>query len=120
MLRCSNRSFFSNMELEVWTYIPGIHVSDPDRFDRVVAATLTDLVSLLVANVSTAATKKYFATKEAKFTESQKLYALAQCTPDISSSDCKMCIHYAMEEQEVYCKGQQRTAGSIFLWVIIW
>lgn len=33
-----------------------------------------------------------FATKEADFTSSIKLYTLAECTPDLSTFDCNMCL----------------------------
>ncbi|KAK6932384.1 LOW QUALITY PROTEIN: Serine-threonine/tyrosine-protein kinase, catalytic domain [Dillenia turbinata] len=38
--------------------------------------------------------QKKFATKEAKFTENKTLYTLAQCTPDLSSDDCKKFLQF--------------------------
>ena len=66
--------------------------------------TMRDLISQ-VTNVGTGAKK--FATKEANFTGSQILYILEQCTPDISSSDCSMCIQEAIAVLPGYCRGME-------------
>ena len=63
-----------------------LNITEPDRFLQL---TLGDLVPV-AANASAGAKK--FATKETKFTELQTLYSLVQCTPDLSSSDCRRCL----------------------------
>ncbi|OIT35706.1 cysteine-rich receptor-like protein kinase 10 [Nicotiana attenuata] len=39
---------------------------------------------------------KKFATKEANFSSPEKLYTLAQCTPDLSDSSCDRCLSTAI------------------------
>uniref|UniRef100_A0A7N2LTJ9 Cysteine-rich receptor-like protein kinase 10 n=2 Tax=Quercus lobata TaxID=97700 RepID=A0A7N2LTJ9_QUELO len=87
MLRYSNRSFFSIMEDEpskiLWNFLD---ITEPDSLLQL---TLGDLVPV-AANASSGAKK--FATKETKFMESETLYNLVQCTPDLSSFDCRRCL----------------------------
>ncbi|TYH47733.1 hypothetical protein ES332_D10G018500v1 [Gossypium tomentosum] len=40
---------------------------------------------------------KKFATRETKLSSSRTLYTLAQCTPDLSGSDCSICLQGALE-----------------------
>ncbi|CAI9760054.1 unnamed protein product [Fraxinus pennsylvanica] len=47
---------------------------------------------------------KKFATKDADFTESVKLYTLAQCTPDLSSKDCDFCLQNANSRLPTCCE----------------
>ncbi|KAL5578997.1 hypothetical protein UlMin_011439 [Ulmus minor] len=51
--------------------------------------------------------EKKFATKEENFTEFQKLYCLAQCTPDLSSEDCSKCLYSAIGRLNVCCTSSQ-------------
>ncbi|KAM4101938.1 hypothetical protein ACB094_05G184100 [Castanea mollissima] len=95
MLRYSNRSFFSIMEDEpskiLWNLLD---ITEPNRFIQLAAKTLSDLVPLAAANASSGA--KRFGTKETKFTDSQTLYNLVQCLPDLSSFDCNRCLREAI------------------------
>lgn len=104
MLRYSDQSFFSKVQTKPVAYIPSRHnISDPDRFSRLLMATMGDL-ERQVANVIGA---KKFATKEANFTGTQILYTLGQCSPDISNSDCSMCIQEAIAVVPECCSGTQ-------------
>ncbi|XP_075666233.1 cysteine-rich receptor-like protein kinase 25 isoform X1 [Castanea sativa] len=95
MLRYSNRSFFSIMEDEpskiLWNLLD---ITEPNRFIELAVKTLSDLVPLAAANASSGA--KRFGTKETKFTDSQTLYNLVQCLPDLSSFDCNRCLREAI------------------------
>lgn len=46
----------------------------------------------VVARASSGDSGKKFATKEANFSTLQSVYSLAQCTPDLSASDCSYCL----------------------------
>ncbi|KAK4538942.1 hypothetical protein RGQ29_032143 [Quercus rubra] len=95
MLRYSNRSFFSIMEDEpskiLWNLLD---ITEPSRFIQLAAKTLSDLVPLAAANALSGA--KRFGTEETKFTDSQTLYNLVQCLPDLSSFDCNRCLREAI------------------------
>ncbi|KAL0012451.1 hypothetical protein SO802_007559 [Lithocarpus litseifolius] len=87
MLRYSNRSFFSIIEDEPSKILWNLSdITEPDSF---LLLTLGDLVPVAANALSGA---KKFATKETKFTESETLYNLVQCTPDLSSFDCRRCL----------------------------
>jgi hypothetical protein len=105
MLRYSNRSIFSTMEEEPSKFLWNVRdITEPDCFRKLMEATLNDSVPR-AANASSGAKK--FAVKEVSFTELQTLYSLVQCTSDISSSDCNMCLRGAMANLPMCCDGKQ-------------
>ncbi|XP_062161072.1 cysteine-rich receptor-like protein kinase 25 [Alnus glutinosa] len=88
MLRYSNRYIFSTMVPDPTAYSWSTeNVLGANRFDELVMATMNDLATG-ISNVGSGAKK--FGTKEAKFTMSQTLYTLVQCTPDLSGYDCNI------------------------------
>ncbi|XP_030968431.1 cysteine-rich receptor-like protein kinase 25 isoform X2 [Quercus lobata] len=94
VLRYSNRSFFSVMEDEPRTVLWNLlDITERDRFLQLLEKALSDLVPAAANALSGA---KKFATKETKFTESQTLYSLVECTPDLSSFDCNRCLQGAI------------------------
>ena len=106
MLRYSNRSFFSIMEDEpskiLWNLLD---ITEPDRFIQLAEKTLSDLVPGAAANASSGA--KRFGTKETKFTDSQTLYNLVQCLPDLSSFDCNRCLREAITNLSTAFRGKR-------------
>ncbi|KAK6932383.1 Gnk2-homologous domain [Dillenia turbinata] len=58
-----------------------------DKFIKLVGETMNR-----IKGEAARGTDKKFATKEAKFTDSDTLYTLAQCTPDLSTDDCNSCL----------------------------
>lgn len=114
MLRYSNRSFFSTMEEEPRYLLWNVrNITEQDRFQKLVEATLNDSVPQ-AANAPSGAKK--FAVKEVKFTELQTLYSLVQCTPDISSFDCNMCLRGAMTNLPMCCDVKQGSRGGRVLY----
>ena len=83
-------------------------MSEPDRFNQLVRATMNDLASQL-SNVRAGANK--FGTKETTFTALQTLYTLAQCTPDMTGADCNRCLEIAINTLPGCCGGKQM--GSV-------
>jgi hypothetical protein len=81
-----------------------VNISEPSRFDLLVRTTMNDLASR-VSNVGSGAKK--FGTKEANFTALQTLYSLAQCTAELSGSDCRSCLQIAIAYLPVCCGGKQ-------------
>jgi hypothetical protein len=114
MLRYSNRSFFSTMEEEPSYLLWNLrNITEQDRFNKLVEATLNDSVPQAANDPSGV---KKFATKEVSFTESNTLYSLVQCTPDISSSDCNMCLRGAMTNLPKCCDVKQVSRGGRVLY----
>ena len=105
MLRYSNRYIFSSMASDPADYNWGLlNVSEPDRFDQLVLATMNDLATKL-SKVNIGAKK--FGTREATFTAFETLYTLAQCTPDLSGADCYRCLKIAIASLPSCCSGKQ-------------
>ncbi|KAK9267219.1 hypothetical protein L1049_009639 [Liquidambar formosana] len=106
MLRYADRSMFSIMEES-----PQINrsnennVSDPDGFN----ATLMNLMDSLVMNVPSS---NMFATGTVKLPAGDTLYALVQCTPDISLPHCKECLSGSIQQIPICCGGKK---GGIVL-----
>lgn len=90
MLRYSNRSIFSLMEETPNARQRSINpVDDPNSFIPVVEDSMTRLVNRTAYNSSGA----MFATAETKYNGSESMiYSLAQCTPDLSKSECHQCL----------------------------
>ncbi|KAL3740574.1 hypothetical protein ACJRO7_021795 [Eucalyptus globulus] len=92
MLRYSNWSILSVMEQSPDRVLYDIgDVIEPTRFMQLLGETLRDIA----VRASAGASEKKVAAAEANFTSSQKLYALAQCTPDLTASDCVKCLQFA-------------------------
>ncbi|XP_021819763.1 cysteine-rich receptor-like protein kinase 10 isoform X3 [Prunus avium] len=97
MLRYSNESFFSTAaespRLFMWnTQNVSGYVTDQNRFNQLLATGVSEIADEASNN------DRKFATKEAKVSESTSLYMLAQCTQDLSSGDCNLCLLGAMTE----------------------
>ena len=77
------------------------NVSDAATFNYVTK----ELLSILAYKASV--DPKLYATGELKIGESEKVYGLTQCTRDLSSNDCKKCLHDTINELPNCCDGKQ-------------
>ncbi|OMO95259.1 Calcium-binding EF-hand [Corchorus capsularis] len=117
MLRYSNLNILSIMDTT-----PSVPVSNPndisssnlEQFNE----TIYKLMDTLLMNASSASPSK-FAAGDMNFTSSDKIYGLVQCTPDISESDCRICLRGAVGELSGCCgtkQGGRILRPSCFAW----
>lgn len=91
-LRYSDANFFG--KLNVADNIPLANkknISDPEKFESVVNETLRGLAKQAAYNLSA----KMYATGDVPF-EDKVVYALVQCTTDLSGDDCDQCLQKAI------------------------
>lgn len=103
MLQYSNTSFFETMRQSPLFYLWNRNnITDPrGTFNDLVGDTMREAVS------AASSESDRFATREANFSAFQSLYTLAQCTPDISSMDCGICLSSAVSQLPTCCAGKQ-------------
>ncbi|RXH85996.1 hypothetical protein DVH24_017049 [Malus domestica] len=105
MLRYGNVSFFRKMNESPSAYFQNPNnATEPNRFNQLVAETVTGLVPV-AANAQTGAKK--LAMKQENFDGVEQLYSLVQCTPDLSSTDCDQCLRGAIELIPECCDGRK-------------
>ncbi|GAB4831001.1 hypothetical protein Ancab_005012 [Ancistrocladus abbreviatus] len=106
MLRYTNRSIFG-----VYEDYPVYHTckgyDDPawDQFNQ----TLRELLSRLESQAASGDSHVKFATGEANVSSLEKVYALTQCTPDISQLDCLDCLGTSVNDNAC----GRRTGGFV-------
>ncbi|ONI16614.1 hypothetical protein PRUPE_3G110200 [Prunus persica] len=84
-------------------------VDDPMPFNAKVKELLSGLSTKASSN------PKFYATGELELSSSETLYALTQCTWDLSSSNCKKCLDNAISELPNCCdakRGGRVVGGS--------
>ncbi|WCJ29071.1 cysteine-rich RLK (RECEPTOR-like protein kinase) 25 [Euphorbia peplus] len=115
-LRYSNRSYFLG-QLDVSGNIVlnnKIGISNPDQFRSLVNQTVSSLIEQASFNLSA----ERYATGEAEYTDSETLYALVQCTTDLSSAECKTCLEVALINVSSCCyfyRGLRLLSPSCYL-----
>ncbi|KAM7493121.1 hypothetical protein LguiB_027730 [Lonicera macranthoides] len=95
MLRYSDRSFFSTVDVQPRVYYANadnIIRTEQARFQQVLGETMDELAKMASTDSPNDQFVKAFATLEANVTSLQRLYGLAQCTQDLSSEECNMCL----------------------------
>ncbi|KAK2654682.1 hypothetical protein Ddye_014538 [Dipteronia dyeriana] len=100
-VRYSNRSFLGVLELNPnqRLYNTGDIKSNLTEFNQIWESLMDGLVRK--------ASRLKFATKETNLTYFQKIYALMQCTPDLSQIDCDVCLRQYVVEYQNCCRGKQ-------------
>ncbi|KAL3740568.1 hypothetical protein ACJRO7_021790 [Eucalyptus globulus] len=94
MLRYSNRPIYSVMQ----TAPASTHANrssitdDPSRFIQLLKEASEDVARKAPSSRS----GKKVAAAEAELTDSPQLYMLAECTPDLTPSDCRKCLRWAI------------------------
>ncbi|KAH9796536.1 cysteine-rich receptor-like protein kinase 10 [Citrus sinensis] len=114
-LRYAYGNFFG--QLDVSGNIPKYNrknISEPERYRSVVNNTLNNLTKLAAFDPS----NEMYATGEVPFTNSDTLYALVQCTKDLSADDCDACLNKAIADILSCCyfsRGARLLSRSCYL-----
>lgn len=75
------------MEEEPTFYLwNAVYVTSPSEFNETLGNLMNTLVNEAVGS------SNFFATEDVILTTFSRLYVLVQCTPDIVSSDCSICL----------------------------
>ncbi|KAG5246805.1 Cysteine-rich RLK [Salix suchowensis] len=110
-LRYSNRNLFSQVDQNPSFFMWNAQNTtyDPLRFN-ILVETSVDESATQVASARPGA-KKFGVTKT-YFSGFQNIYSLAQCTPILSSNDCKKCLRAAISQLPICCSN--KIGGRIF------
>ncbi|GAB4830986.1 Cysteine-rich receptor-like protein kinase, variant 2 [Ancistrocladus abbreviatus] len=104
MIRYSNESFFGAAGYGFAYYMRNrYYAGNATAFMNLV----DDIMNEIAATAATGGSGKKFATKHVNFTASETVYALAQCTPDLSSSLCYQCLSQCIGHLPDCCDRKQ-------------
>ncbi|KAL5578977.1 hypothetical protein UlMin_011419, partial [Ulmus minor] len=94
-LHYSNKNFFGQLNDSDYRPLDNVqNISQPEKFRSVVNKTLNNLTKFAAYDVSA----NMYATGEVPFTDDETVYALVQCTRDLSAADCNKCLGKATED----------------------
>ncbi|KAK7380206.1 hypothetical protein VNO78_32704 [Psophocarpus tetragonolobus] len=97
LLRYSHRYFFSKMETSpTFRMLNLTHSSSPVPEQEFFTYTLSNMLANLAKEARDS--NERYVIKSSKVNDLQTLYTLGQCTPDLSSDDCKGCLEYIVGE----------------------
>lgn len=101
----SNRSIFGQVELKPMesNYNVNKVTSNMTLFDQI----WWSLMERTLVKASSGTSKLKYATEEVNLTRSETMYALMQCTPDISRSECVFCLRQQMGYLQSCCYGRR-------------
>ncbi|KAI3964144.1 hypothetical protein MKW92_046212 [Papaver armeniacum] len=104
VLRYSSKYFFSILTEEPSQELTSeASMKNPGPFLKLVSGLLDDLVIDAVTNSS----RPLFATGSTNYTRHQEVYAMVQCTPDLTPSICNRCLRSAIGHLSECCSGTE-------------
>ncbi|KAM4097985.1 hypothetical protein ACJW30_07G043200 [Castanea mollissima] len=104
LLKYSNKDFLGRIDNENWFSLLNVkNVSEPTIFNQ----KTRELLSQLAKGVSFTVKKYGVGELNLGLGESTKLYGLAQCTWDLSTTECFQCLDDAMGQLPSCCDGKQ-------------
>ncbi|XP_028126015.1 cysteine-rich receptor-like protein kinase 15 isoform X3 [Camellia sinensis] len=116
-LRYANESFFGHLDVtgNIWKdNKQNVSGDELGRFSSVVNETLHNLSRLAAFNPSYG----MYATGAVNFTDTETIYALVQCTRDLSPYDCNTCLEIAIANTSSCCsesRGARLLSPSCYL-----
>ncbi|CAH8256686.1 unnamed protein product [Arabidopsis lyrata] len=114
MVRYSNVSFSGSLVMEPSETLyhtgdiedTGTNLTVFDRiWDELMLRTIT--AASLSSTHGSSFGQKYFGAEVASLTAFETMYAMMQCTPDVSSKDCEFCLKTSVGDYESCCRGKQ-------------
>ncbi|KMT03980.1 hypothetical protein BVRB_8g186860 [Beta vulgaris subsp. vulgaris] len=107
----SNQSIYGKIQDVVapWMLKSSNNVSNADGFDK----SLTSLMSSLQHKAASGNSSLKFATGQANLTGGQNIYALVQCTPDLTRQRCLECIEDSISLLPTCCIDTNFTASGV-------
>ncbi|KAM6585132.1 hypothetical protein CsatB_012134 [Cannabis sativa] len=100
MVRYSNRSIYQVLEEDPSRMLPSPNpVPDPEAFKNVLKPLLDKLINVTSSN------ERLYGTGNAKVPNAKPIYALAQCTPDLTEKECKACLQDSSSRLPGCCAG---------------
>ncbi|XP_058197640.1 cysteine-rich receptor-like protein kinase 10 isoform X6 [Rhododendron vialii] len=104
LLRYSNVSIFAALDTSFWGILSNTqNVTNATLFNEVLGEVMDDIANRASSDDS----GKKFATGQANYSPLQTVYGLAQCTPDISDSDCNTCLRNCISTFPSCCDANQ-------------
>nr|GMD91806.1 cysteine-rich receptor-like protein kinase 25 [Ipomoea batatas] len=101
MLRYSEKSMLGILDQSVWlAWRNDDNDTQPNTYMKLVG----NLLDQIVSRASNGSGKK-FAVLEANFSPFERVYALGQCTPDLSNVDCQICFRNVIAMLPRCCYG---------------
>ncbi|KAJ0250218.1 Cysteine-rich receptor-like protein kinase 37 [Hirschfeldia incana] len=109
-LRYTNHSTFGKLELSPFDINPNPNVIESYKNMTLFSQEWTAMVNRTLEAASTAdnsSVLKYYSATRTEFTEIPDVYALMQCTPDLSPSDCNRCLRECVNEFQKQFRGRE-------------
>ncbi|KAE9465706.1 hypothetical protein C3L33_02388, partial [Rhododendron williamsianum] len=104
MLRYSNKYIFARQDRGYMAKMHNVNnITNETYFNQVLGKVMDDIVNRSSSDDS----GKKFATAQFYYSPLHTLYGLAQCTPDISNSDCNTCLRDCISAFPSCCDGKQ-------------
>ena len=103
MLRYSNNTILGIWDYYTWGLPNGNNVNNEDEFNLV----MVKLLSSLMYKAASGNSQLKFATGQDNLDDDGKLYALAQCTPDLSYQNCFYCIWNVINWLQYCCANRK-------------
>ncbi|CAL1397730.1 unnamed protein product [Linum trigynum] len=110
MVRYSNRSSFSVQPDTFVLCNNTTNATKPDRFNQVVTRLMREIIAEAAAGES-----KKFATKSDVAAPSRSVYAMAQCTNDLSGENCDRCLRTCLSCLLPSCSNNGKQGGRVLL-----
>ncbi|XP_010529593.1 PREDICTED: cysteine-rich receptor-like protein kinase 11 [Tarenaya hassleriana] len=105
LVRYSNRSFLGSLDL--WPSFPLYNTGDIGvnltEFDRI----WEGLANRMIAAASSPSKGNYYSAEIEDLPSFKRIYALMQCTSDLSPGDCNACLRQSVGDYKSCCHGKQ-------------